>query len=83
MIFSKQGKSGVGMTLTPQQVCDAEFVASWMKRPLRLQKVRSSPGRESGGVPAGSPLVTQGRGTRNKLVWLQLRFELEDMAVKS
>lgn len=83
MLTLKTGKQGAGMTLSPQQVCDAEFVASWMKRPLKLQKVCSSPGRKSAGVPAGSPVVTQGRSTRNKLVWLQLRFELEDMAVKS
>jgi len=82
MILKTERKPGAGPSLTPQQVCDAEFVASWMKRPLKLQTVCPSPGRKSAGVPAGSPVVTQGRGTRNKLVWLQLRFELEDMVGK-
>lgn len=81
MIKAKQGKSVLGMSLTPQQVCDAEFVASWMKRPLKLQPIRPPSAPKSGGVPAGSPLVKRRGGTRNHLQWLQIKLHLEDRVV--
>lgn len=82
MLHMKQGSPASAAGLSSQQVCDAEFVASWLKRPLKARRVSPSLGHKAGGFPAGSSPVTPGSGTRNKLVWLQLRFELEDMAGK-
>lgn len=64
------------MSKTIRQVCDREYRAA--VRAIRPPLARESAGRSV----TAPPVVVQGRGTRNKLVWLQLRFELEDMAGK-
>lgn len=65
------------MSLTIRKVCDAEYKAARHPvRPPAPQKSALRPLRAPGVVKA------QG-GTRNKLVWLQIRLELEAMAVRS
>ena len=62
------------MSLTPQQVCDAEYRSA-----KRFIRPPSAP--KSGGVPAGSPLVKRRGGTRTHLQWVQITLHLEDRVV--